>query len=156
HWHKTWVVDVDDRAAAPRLLWDLSSDDRYNKPGAPMHHLLSTGALAVRQVGGGFLTVGAGATPTGERPFLDRIDLGTLKAERLFRADEDAFEVPIDWLDGAFLTRRESPTEPPNVQLRSVGGPPRALTHEPDRTPQLRAIEKRLVTYKRPDGVQLS
>src|SRR5204863_8161772 len=69
-----------------------------------------------------------------------------------------------------FLTRRESPTDPPNVHLRTIGPraskPPageaafrsttRQLTHFTDPTPQLRQISKRLVTYQRPDGVKLS
>ncbi|HYK91199.1 MAG TPA: prolyl oligopeptidase family serine peptidase [Acidobacteriota bacterium] len=56
-----------------------------------------------------------------------------------------------------FLTRYESPTEPPNVLVRSAdGAPTRALTRFTDPTPQLRKIRKQLVTYKRPDGVALS
>jgi dipeptidyl aminopeptidase/acylaminoacyl peptidase len=44
---------------------------------------------------------------------------------------------------------------PPNVYLRA-GGSDRALTSFADPTPQLRAIERRVVTYTRPDGVALS
>src|SRR6185436_12806079 len=66
----------------------------------------------------------------------------------------------LDWKDPAamtFLTRRESPTDPPNIYLRTVGAAsPRQITRFTDPTPQLRQITKRLVTYQRPDGVKLS
>jgi dipeptidyl aminopeptidase/acylaminoacyl peptidase len=68
------------------------------------------------------------------------------------------FESPIALLseDGTqFLTSRESPAEPPNYFARTRDGA-RALTKFPDPTPQLRKIQKQLVTYKRGDGVGLS
>jgi dipeptidyl aminopeptidase/acylaminoacyl peptidase len=105
---------------------------------------------------------GAGATPEGERPFLDRFDLVTGKTERLFRSDADCYESVVALLDEAgtrVLTRRESPSEPPNYYVRTLGGAaaaPVALTKFTDPTPQLRTIRKQLVRYKRADGVPLS
>ena len=60
--------------------------------------------------------------------------------------------------DGSrFITRRESPTGPPNFLIHSAGSQETtALTHFPDPAPQLRGITKQLVTYKRDDGVPLS
>jgi dipeptidyl aminopeptidase/acylaminoacyl peptidase len=55
-----------------------------------------------------------------------------------------------------FITHHESKSEPPNFYLRLADGSRRALTHIPDPAPQLRGITKKLVTYKRADGVQLS
>jgi len=67
------------------------------------------------------------------------------------------------WLtpDGSrILTRHESPRDPPNWHVRELAGPSagtrRAVTRFPDPAPQLRSIEKRLVTYARKDGVALS
>jgi dipeptidyl aminopeptidase/acylaminoacyl peptidase len=66
------------------------------------------------------------------------------------------------------LTRRESPQDPPNYLIRdtvnyntSFADPGSltqvtAFTHFTDATPELRAIKKQLVTYKRADGVDLS
>jgi dipeptidyl aminopeptidase/acylaminoacyl peptidase len=54
------------------------------------------------------------------------------------------------------LTRRETPTEPPNLYIRTAAGKKEALTQFTDPTPQLREIKKKLVTYKRADGVPLS
>ena len=70
----------------------------------------------------------------------------------------------------ALLTLRQTPAQPPNIMLRTLGAPIanaakgeagvastlRPVTQIPDPTPAVRAIKKRLVTYKRKDGVDLS
>jgi dipeptidyl aminopeptidase/acylaminoacyl peptidase len=160
HWVRVFLLDADNRSAAPRLVWSLNSDDRYNDPGNPVYRMLPSGALAVREYRGAFFTSGEGASPEGNRPFLDRIDLSGLKTERLFRSSGESLESFLAWVNpagGTFLTSRESPTDPPNVYLRTVGEPTaQQLTRFPDPTPQLRQISKRLVTYQRPDSVKLS
>jgi len=160
HWVRVFLLDADNRSAAPRLVWSLNSDDRYNDPGNPVYRMLPSGALAVREYRGAFFTSGEGASPEGNRPFLDRIDLSGLKTERLFRSSGETLESFLAWVNpagGTFLTSRESPTDPPNVYLRTVGEPTaQQLTRFPDPTPQLRQISKRLVTYQRPDSVKLS
>lgn len=174
HWTKTYLLDTGRRTAAPRLVWSLSSDERYADPGNPVYRTLPSGARAIRAHGGAIFMSGEGASAEGNRPFLDRVDLQSLKTERLFRSDHENLEYFLDWADpaaGTFLSRRESPTDPPNVYLRKLGtalpapvpageaamaSTGRALTHFTDPTPQLRQIGKRLVTYERPDGVKLS
>ena len=77
---------------------------------------------------------------------------------RLFHCPEDKYETVEAVLDdqGArFITRRESPTDPPNFYLHN-GTSEIALTEFKDPAPQLRRIKKELVTYKRADGVPLS
>jgi dipeptidyl aminopeptidase/acylaminoacyl peptidase len=55
------------------------------------------------------------------------------------------------------MTRRETPTDPPNYVVRMAsGGAAQMLTKFTDPTPILRKIKKQLVTYKRADGVDLS
>jgi dipeptidyl aminopeptidase/acylaminoacyl peptidase len=88
------------------------------------------------------------------------VDLTALKTERLFQSDSRSLESVVALLgeDGSqFLTRHETVTEPLNYFVRSVGASERKpLTHFTDPMPQLRGIQKRLVTYKRADGVPLS
>jgi dipeptidyl aminopeptidase/acylaminoacyl peptidase len=56
-----------------------------------------------------------------------------------------------------FITRHETPTQPPNYLLRRPGNAaPLALTRFPDPAPKLRTIQKQLVTYSREDGEDLS
>jgi dipeptidyl aminopeptidase/acylaminoacyl peptidase len=191
HWSRTFIVDVDASQQKPRLLWDLSADEHYADPGTPVTRELANGVSVVQLEGDAIFLAGTGSSPDGDRPFLDRLDLKTLKSERLFRSDKTAYEVFLDFLpplsnaapgtnaiearplakaDGfRFLTWHQSVTDPPNAFVRTLGAPvsaavgeaqfasdSTAVTHVTDPTPQVRAIHKRLVKYKRADGLDLS
>ena len=165
HWRRSFVIDVDDAQSKPRLLWDLSTDEHYANPGNPVRRQLANGKWVVRLEGDSIYLSGVGASPDGDRPFLDRLDLKTLKSERVFRCDKTSYEQFLSFTGAdtrTFLTWHQSPTEPPNVFTRRLGefvdapaGEPTvastsvALTHMPDPTPEVRAIKKRLVKYKR-------
>jgi len=159
-WTRTFLVDINQPGAAPRLIWERSIRDRYKDPGSPMLHTLPNGKRVMRLQGSTIFLSGSGASQKGEFPFLDRYDLQTGKTDRIFQCAEGSYESVLTLAseDGThFLTRRESPTDPPNVFLRTAGSAEKkALTHFADPAPQLRGITKQLVTYKRADGVQLS
>ncbi len=53
---------------------------------------LPGGLQVMIQSGDNILLRGAGASPGGDRPFLDRFNLTTLKSERLFRSDDKSYE----------------------------------------------------------------
>jgi len=145
----------------PKVLWSLNVQDAYHNPGRPVMKTLPNGDRVVREAGGSILLTGVGATPKGDRPFLDRMDLSTARTEHLFRSADnklERFEAVLDDAGSKILTLRESATEPPNYFIRTTGpnASERAFTHYADPTPGLRGITKQLVTYKRQDGVQLS
>ncbi len=76
---------------------------------------------------------------------------------RLFQST-DQFESIVGVLDDSgsrLLTRRESPTDPPNYFVRA-GSQLTQVTHFGDPMPQAAGVKKQLVTYKRADGVPLS
>jgi dipeptidyl aminopeptidase/acylaminoacyl peptidase len=159
-WQRTFLLDIAKPGAQPRLIWERSIRDRYGDPGTPLTRTLPNGKRVLRQQGNAIFLVGAGASPKGEFPFLDRFDLETRKSERIFQCQEGHYEAPVALLadDGSrFLSRHESPTEPPNFFIRTAAGADKkALTNFPNPAPQLHGITKQLVTYKRADGVQLS
>jgi len=173
HWRKSFLINVDAPQPKLRLLWDLSTDEKYKNPGYPVRRELANGSWVVRQDGDSIYLAGIGASPDGNRPFLDRLNLTTLKSERLFRSDKTSLERflafnPVD--TRTFLTWHQSPTDPPNVFVRTLSKPVDdaapgeavfsstsvAITHIPDPTPVVRQIKKRLVKYKRADGLDLS
>ena len=144
-----------------RRLFDRSAEDVYGDPGVPLRRPGGGAASAVvLQDGDAIYLTGAGASPDGDRPFVDRLDLRTLDTERLFRTEPGTWETVAAVLatdGGTLLTRRESRTEPPNYfLLDAASGARRALTDYEDPAPILRRVEKRLVTYARGDGVALS
>jgi dipeptidyl aminopeptidase/acylaminoacyl peptidase len=172
HWEKTFVIDVDDSQRKPRLLWDLSMDEHYADPGDPVERQLANGARVLRQDGDSIYLSGTGSSPEGDRPFLDRLDLKTLKSERVFRSDNTSYERFLSFTGPdtrTFLTWHQSPSDPPNAFARTLGrslaapageaafaSTGAAITHIPDATPEVRGIKKRLVNYKRADGLDLS
>jgi dipeptidyl aminopeptidase/acylaminoacyl peptidase len=156
---RTFLLDLSRPTSPPALVWDRSIQDRYNDPGMPILRTLANGHSVLWVHQGRIFLRGQGATPAGDRPFLDAFDLKNLKAERLFRSRENAFETVLALLaeDGSrLLLQSETPTEPPNCFVATASGERKAITHFSDPTPQLRRIRKQLVTYKRPDGVKLS
>lgn len=157
----------------PKLLWEQSVNEKYRDPGYVVQRFLPSGAIAFHQDGDWMWLAGNGSTPEGDRPFLDRYNLSSGETERLFRSDKESFETYVgilDWERGTILTRRESPRDPPNYFIRTLGGPQRnapageaqrrstirAVTRFPDPAPQLRGIKREIVTYTRQDGVPLS
>jgi len=157
---RTFMLNANNPSQAPKLVWDLSIQDRYNNPGSPEMKRLPNGQFVILQNGDNIFLTGPGASPKGDRPFLDRFNLMTLKSERIFQCDDSSYETVVDLLadDGSkFLTRYETQTTPPNYYIRSAFSSDKvALTNFPDPTPQLRGIKKQLVRYKRKDGVDLS
>jgi dipeptidyl aminopeptidase/acylaminoacyl peptidase len=159
---RTWIVRPGDPRTAPVSLFDRSSEDRYSDPGDPLTTFDSRGRRVLRTADGGktLFLVGAGASPEGNRPFLDALDLASHKTKRLFRSEAPYFEVPVDLLDDAgrqLLVRRETVDQPPNYWARDLATAKlRQLTRFPHPTPQLAGIHKELIRYKRADGVQLT
>ena len=162
---RTWIME---EGAAPRKLWDRKQDAAYDNPGTPLTRDAGSrnfgfGARAtspVIQIDDSIYLTGQGASPEGDRPFLDRLNLKTLTSERLFRSAANAYELVIAPLSAdvkTVLTRWETPKDPPNYYVRTIGGDERrAITAFKDPQPQFRGVEHQYVTYQRKDGVKLS
>ena len=170
YWWKTrqarqWRIAPDQPERAPDLIHEGSSEDRYNDPGAPLTVRDAAGnpRLQIASDGESVFLAGAGASPEGDRPFVDRFNLRDKTKARLFHSAAPYYEVPQALLDdeGArLLTTRESQTEPANFYLRDLGNAaaaaPRALTRFPHPTPQLKGVSKEQIRYQRGDGVELT
>jgi dipeptidyl aminopeptidase/acylaminoacyl peptidase len=162
---RTWIVQPDRPKTAPQVLWDRSSEDRYGDPGRPLLTATGRGTWVLARAGGAdaLWLFGDGASPEGDRPFVDKLDLATRKSERLWRSEAPYFEQPYDLLDeagGRLLTSRESVAEPPQYGWRALPGAGAkgftALTRFPHPSPQLAKVQKQLIRYKRADGVELT
>ena len=154
---KTLLVDLD-KPGENRELWSTDSRDRYADRGTPMQRTLPTGERGILLDGDNIYLTGNGPSPNGDHPFLKRFNLATLQSEQLFKCDDSHYEVVEALLDphaATFFTRRESPSEPPNYYVRTASKLT-AFTSFPDPQPIMRQVSKKLVTYKRPDGVDMS
>ena len=153
-------ISPDDPAAKPRVLWDRSFEDRYSDPGTPLVRLSPRGTyLLLVSRGNTLLLNGSGASPEGDRPFLDRLQLDTFATTRLWRSEAPHYERVLDSVDDAgsrVLSMREAVTEPPQVYLRGLPGKLEKLTSYPHPTPALAKVQKQQLRYKRADGLELN
>lgn len=161
---RTWIVAPGDAAKAPQILWDRSFEDRYGDPGDPVMEPLPSGHYVLRTVGKNGRSLflrGAGASPEGDRPFLDRLDLDTRKTKRIWRSEAPYYATVWEVVDDdakQLILRRESNAEPPNWLFWDVKRkkPGKALTKFPHPTPWFAKVKKEIVHYKRADGLELT
>ena len=165
---RTWLLEP---GAQPRKVWDRKQDAAYDNPGTPVPRGGSGGgrggggrgggsSVTILQNGDFIYLSGDGATPEGDRPFVDRLNVKTLATERIFRSGSDALETfvaPLSDDMNRFLVRYETPKDPPNYYTRNRDtSTRRPVTAFKDPQPQIRGITSQYVTYKRKDGVTLS
>ncbi|HPS98601.1 MAG TPA: prolyl oligopeptidase family serine peptidase [Bacteroidales bacterium] len=148
--------------ATLKKLWELNSDDRYNNPGFPMTvpNAWGRSVLLTTDKGRGLYLSGQGASPEGDRPFVDKYDLRTGKTTRLWRSEAPFYETVNEFIDparGLLLTVRQSVSEVPNYFIRDLKkGTLKQVTKFENPYPQMAGVHKELVTYKRKDGIDLS
>ncbi len=154
---RTYLQPLD--GSQSRLLFEHALRERFRHPGSPLMQLDASGQRSVvTGSDGSFWFVGQGATPRGERPFLDRYSLRDQPVQRVFQA-ENQVELPLQWLEGRrLLTQVERPYDARQLgvregaQLQSF----QALQAALEPPPSLRGLRREFVTLKRDDGVQLS
>ena len=156
-WVRTIEIDLSKPEQPGRVLFARNQQDRYKDAGTPVMKMLPNGKRVIGEQGDSILLSGLGASPAGDKPFLDKYNTMTGKSERLFQSSNgyETLEAVLDDAGARLLIMRESPTEAPNYYIKT-GAELKQLTHYADPAPQLRGITKQLVTYKREDGVPLS
>lgn len=145
-----------------KVIWDLSSEDRYNDPGRLVtdRNEFFRNVLLFTDKGKSLFLSGGGASPEGNRPFIDKYNIKTGETERLWRSKAPYYETVSKIIDPKkmlVITSRQSKEEPPNYYLRDIKKKKlTAITHFPHPYPQLKGVSKQLIKYKREDGVDLS
>jgi dipeptidyl aminopeptidase/acylaminoacyl peptidase len=158
-----WRVFPGDSTRAPVKLFDRLSEDRYGDPGVPLTESNLQGARVLNFTPDGkaiYLT-GIGASPEGDRPFIDRFDLDSREPRRLYRSEAPYYDVPMAMFDTGgnlrLLMQRESPAEAPNIFLRDLAnGAMQPVTRFMTTRNPIANASKELIRYRRRDGVELS
>ncbi|WP_375419283.1 prolyl oligopeptidase family serine peptidase [uncultured Hymenobacter sp.] len=161
----TWQIRPAAPGAAPVVLFDGSAQDTYKNPGQPYTHRNAQGKNVLLTGGAANQTIyllGQGASPEGDRPFVDELDLTSKKTNRWFRSEAPAYEIPVAIIDASkrqLLTRRETATMPPNYYLRTAGkkGAPQPVTKFTNPYAAFGgSFRKEQIKFKRADGVDLT
>jgi dipeptidyl aminopeptidase/acylaminoacyl peptidase len=145
-----------------KKIYEYNSDDGYKNPGRFMTDQNQWGknVLMFADKGKSLFLSGNGASPEGDRPFIDRFDIATSKTTRLWRSESPYYETVnsiIDIEKGLIVTTRQSVTEVPNYYIRNLkNGKLTQVTRFENPYPQLAGVHKELVKYKREDGVDLN
>ena len=180
---RKWILDKEGNKL--KMLWERCWQDRYNSPGEPLMRRMGDNGryFIVQPSETSFFLKGAGASPLGDRPFLDICNFGgeSTTTKRLWRCvapvegeldpekemggilpeeRKDVYESFICLMadNDSMLISRESKTTPRNYYLTKLSN----LSDEIQVTsfehpqPDLLGVTKELVQYKREDGVDLT
>lgn len=144
------------------ILFDRSTEDLYNDPGRFVMKMNPSGfyVLKTGDKGKSLFLRGTGASPEGNKPFLDKYFPAKQMTKRLWQSSPPFYEYPVHVSDAngsLIITRRESVNEPPNYFTRNLkNGKFKQLTFFPHPHPELSDISKTLLKYHRKDGVLLT
>ncbi len=152
----------DSETPMKNVLFDRNWEDRYNDPGdfVTIYNQYGKYILLMEDNGKTLYLKGDGASPEGNRPFLDKFDLDSKNANRLWISEPPYYERFIRFVDlknNVLLISRESQNIPRNYFLLDLKSMKYTqITNFPHPHPQLSNIKKELIKYNRKDGVQLT
>ena len=157
---KTYVFSPSNSNKKPKIIIDRNYQDRYNDPGSfvKRRNFYGKSILAVNE--NNLFLMGDGFRDDGQFPFIDKVDLNSLKKVRLYESSfkdkkEDLLDFEAD--NNMILTRIESASEYPNYFFRDLKTD--SLTKITDfENPFLSIMDvsKEVIEYKRSDGIDLS
>jgi dipeptidyl aminopeptidase/acylaminoacyl peptidase len=142
-----------------KIIYDRSYEDRYNDPGTFQTKFNTNGKQVLLTKGNTLYLFGTGASPEGNRPFVDMYNVKKETTTRLWRSEAPWYERPIKLIDTnkeIVLTYRESIDMPANVFIRNLKkGKLTSLTSFTNPYKALEDIKKQVIHYERADGLPL-
>ncbi|RYZ51687.1 MAG: S9 family peptidase, partial [Proteobacteria bacterium] len=154
-------IDLKD-AAQKKLILDYNSKDVYNFPGNIVMQPDGSGEQRVVTDGDWIFLDGNGRNPSGEKPFLDRLNLKTGVKERLFESDGaseflEEFSFFLGRKTNQLVLSRQSASSPPNLwAVDPLTKTKKQLTQRIDNVPEMSGAIKKPLIYTRKDGLTLS
>jgi dipeptidyl aminopeptidase/acylaminoacyl peptidase len=158
----TMLFQPDHPEKGKKVLFDRSSEDIYSDPGNFVSERNESGNYVLKSTdkGRALILRGRGASPEGNRPFIDKYFPENQKSIRLWQSQAPCYEYPVhvSGLDkGEIITLRESRTEQPNYFIRNLkNGKLEQITEFPHPHPEFSHFSKQLLKYYREDGVLLN
>ena len=157
---KTYVFSPSNSNKKPKIIIDRNYQDRYNDPGSfvKRRNFYGKSILAVNE--NNLFLMGDGFRDDGQFPFIDKVDLNSLKKVRLYESSfkdkkEDLLDFEVD--NNMILTRIESASEYPNYFFRDLKTDSLIkITDFENPFLSIMDVSKEVIEYKRSDGIDLS
>jgi dipeptidyl aminopeptidase/acylaminoacyl peptidase len=158
---KTYLINPSNPKVAPKVIYDRNYQDVYSDPGSFQTKKNALGKYTLMMEGTSLYLIAAGHSKEGQFPFIDELNVTTLKTKRLYQSTlkdkkEDILSIE-DLKKGDVLVMVQSATEYPNYYFRNIKS--KALTPITSfKNPfeSLNNVHKEVITYKRKDGLELS
>ncbi len=157
---KTYLFNPSDANSEAKVISDRSYQDVYSNPGKFVTSKNEFGKNTLDIQGNKLFLMGDGFTKDGQFPFIDEYDLKTNKKKRLYQSEYtdklESLSSAINMKNGEILVRIESQTEYPNYYIRNIKKKSiKAITAFENPFKSLEAVNKRIISYKRDDGLDL-
>lgn len=145
-----------------RKLYDRNYQDIYSDPGTFQTKKNQYGREVLELVDHHLFLIGEGHTKKGQFPFIDKLNLKTLKTNRWYQSKYtdkiEAISELVDIKKGVALVRIESATAYPNYYFRTLGKKEKLTPITAFLNPfeSIKDVHKEVIKYQRKDGVMLS
>lgn len=159
---KTYLINPSNPNLQPKIISDRNYQDIYSDPGSIEMKKNQWGKMVLNIENNTVYLVGDGFTKEGQFPFIDELNLTTLKTKRLYQSTykdkkEDILSVE-DVKKGEALVMIQSKNEYPNYYYRNFKSKSKLtqLTFFKNPFESIKNVHKEVIKYQRKDGVELS
>lgn len=143
-----------------KIISDRNYQDVYSDPGNFITSKNEYGRYTLTINGNKLYLMGDGYSEKGQFPFIDEYNINSGKTNRLYQSEYtdklESLYYAIDMKKGEILVRIESKTEYPNYYIRNIKKDnltPITAFENPFKS--LENVDKRVISYKRDDGLDL-
>lgn len=158
---KTYLFNPSQENSTLQVIFDRNYQDIYSDPGSFETRKNEYGKDVLAIDNNTAYLLGEGHTAKGQFPFIDKLDLKTLKTTRWYQSTlenkkEDIATI-VDYKKATALVMLQSANEYPNYYFRNLkNGKLTAITVFQNPFESIKGVHKEVVKYKRKDGVELS
>ena len=159
---KSYLFNPSNSAKKPITISDRNYQDKYNDPGSFVTKKNEFGRYTLDLVKGKVYLIGDGYSAKGKFPFVDEMNLNTLKTKRLYQSKlTDKIEdlsYALNMKKGEIVVRIESKNEYPNYYIRNIKRRTKVIPLTKFENPfkSIQNVQKEVIKYKREDGLELS
>jgi dipeptidyl aminopeptidase/acylaminoacyl peptidase len=159
---RTYLINPSSPTLSPKVISDRNYQDIYADPGDFETKKNQYGKYVLVLENNNAYLIGKGFTKEGQFPFIDELNLTSLKTKRLYQSTykdkkEDILSME-DVKKGEALVMIQSKNEFPNYYFRNIKskGKLTQITNFKNPFESIKNVYKEVIKYQRKDGVELS